>query len=247
MKRIFIIFALLILAKSFAVSQTENKNVAQNSSFEQEIIKLERERLDAYARADREAFNRIVADDFTMTHSDGGVFDKAQERDVLRPSTASRPLPALIIEDIRVRAYGDAAVITGRLVEQGERVGRVSLHFTNTYVRRQGRWQIVAGQLTRLPQERPPTTNVNVSPNVLDTYVGQYELAPNLIITITKDGNRLMSEVGGRKSELTAQSETQFSIPSANIKVTFVKDANGQVTHLIINDNGREGQAKRIR
>ncbi len=238
---------LVMLSAPFACSQTPFGRSVQGTEIEQEIIRLERERLDAYARADRAAFDRIVADDFTMTHSDGSVFDKAQERAVLRPSTAERPLPTLNIEDVRVRVYGDAAVITGRLVEQGERVGRVSLRFTNTYVRRQGRWQIVAGQLTRLPQERPPTTNVNASPNVLDTYVGQYELAPNLIITITKDGNRLMSEVGGRKSELTAQSETQFSIPSANIKVTFVKDANGQVTHLIINDNGREGQAKKIR
>jgi len=246
MKRIFIISALLIVLQSFAVGQTENKSTVQNRNAEQEIIKLERERLDAYARADREAFDRIVADGFTMTHSDGSIFDKTQERDVLRPSTASNPLPALTIEDVRVRIYGDAAVITGRLVEQGERVGRVSLRFTNTYIKRQKRWQIVAGQLTRLPQERAATT-VAVNPNVLDTYAGQYELATNLIITITKDGNRLISEVGGRKSELTPQSEIQFSIPAANIKITFVRDANGQVTHLIINDNGREGQAKKIR
>ncbi len=178
MKRIFIIFALLIVTESLAVGQTENRSVAQNSNVEQEIIRLERERLEAYARAAREAFDRIVADDFTMTHSDGSIFDKAQERGVLRPSTAARPLPTLTTEDIRVRVYGDAAVITGRLVEQGERVGRVSLRFTNTYIRRQGRWQIVAGQLTRLPQERTATT-VTVNPNLLDAYVGQYELCPS--------------------------------------------------------------------
>ncbi len=246
MKRIFIIFTLLIVIKSFAVGQTENKSAVQNSNAEQEIIKLERARLSAYARADREAFDRIVADDFTMTHSDGSIFDKAQERDVLRPSTASNPLPALTIEDVRVQIYGDAAVITGRLVEQGERVGRVSLRFTNTYIKRQKRWQIVAGQLTRLPQERTATT-VTVNPNVLDAYVGQYELAPNLIVTISRDGNRLISEFGGRKSELTAESETQFSIPSANIRVTFVKDSNSRVTHMTINENGRENQAKKIR
>lgn len=247
MKRIFIFFTLLILTKSFAAGQTENKNAANNiSSIEQEIIKLERERLDAYARADREAFDRIVADDFTMTHSDGGVFDKTQERNVLRPSTAARPLPTLAIEDVKVRVFGEAAVITGRLVEQGERIGRVSLAFTNTYIRRKKKWQIVAGQLTRLPQERA-ANNINVNPNVLDAYVGQYELTPNLIITVTKDGSRLMSEVGGRKSELTIETETQFSIPTANIKVTFVKDADGRVTHLLINENGRESRARKIR
>ncbi len=245
MKRIVIMSVMLITAVSFAIGQTETKSASQNSSAEQEIIKLERERLDAYARADREAFDRIVAEGFTMTHSDGSISDKAQERNVLRPSTASKPLPALAIEEVRVRIYGDAAVITGRLVEQGERVGRLSLRFTNTYVRRQKRWQIVAGQLTRLPQER--TATVSVNPNVLDGYVGQYEFAPNFIITITRNGNQLITEVGGRKSELTAESETQFSIPEANIRVTFVKDANNRVTHIIFNENGHEGQARKIR
>ncbi len=246
MKRISIICALLIVTQSFAIGQTNDKSVAQDSSIEKEVEKVERERLDAYARADRGAFDRIVADDFTMTHSDGSISNKAQEKDVLKPSTTSKPLPALSIEDIRVRVYGDAAVITGRLVEQGDRVGRVSLRFTNIYVRRQGRWQIVAGQLTRLP---PPSsaTSISVGPTVLDTYVGQYEIAPNIFIAITRNGNRLISEVGGRKSELAPESETQFSIPAANIRVTFVKDVNSRVTHMIVNENGRESQAKKIR
>ena len=236
---------LVMLSAPFACSQTPFGRSVQGTEIEQEIIRLERERLDAYARADRAAFDRIVADDFTMTHSDGSVFDKAQERAVLRPSTAERPLPTLNIEDVRVRVYGDAAVITGRLVEQGERVGRVSLRFTNTYMRRQGRWQIVAGQLTRLPpQERAAVT---LNPNVLDAYVGQYELAPNLIITITREGNRLMSEVGGRRSELTAESETRFVIVGANIQITFVENTQGEVSHILVRDNGREGQARRIR
>jgi len=150
MKNLFVIVTVTLLAASCAVGQTPAR---RSAVVEQEIIRLERERLDAYARADRAAFDRIVADDFTMTHSDGSTFDKTQERSVLRPSTASRPLPTLSIEDTRVRVYGSMVVTTGLLVEQGERVGRVALRFTNIYIRRQGRWQIVAGQLTRSPQQ----------------------------------------------------------------------------------------------
>lgn len=119
--------------------------------------------------------------------------------------------------------------------------------YTDVWLRRNGRWQVVAAQNTRLAQERPPAAMTNINPSAYDAYVGQYELAPNLIIAITRDGNRLMSEVGGRKSELTPQSETQFTIAAANMRVTFVRDANGQVTHMIVNDNGREGQARKIR
>ena len=106
----------------------------------------------------------------------------------------------------------------------------------------------MAAQNTRLPQgPSPATAATKTTPNAYDVYVGEYELAPNLVITIIRDGNRLMSELGGRKSQLMPQSETQFSIPAANIMVTFVKDASGQVTHMTVSDNGREGQARKVR
>ena len=56
-----------------------------------------------------------------------------------------------------------------------------------------------------------------------------------------------MSEAGGRKSELTAETETQFSMPGANIRITFVRDADNRVIQLIVNENGRESRARKIR
>lgn len=245
--KIIIALALLVAATSpFAYGQTNVRGNSRNSKVEQEIRKLEREWFESYVRGDRAAFDRIVADDAVMTYGNGKVGNKSEAiAEIKAPADSSYSLTS---DDVQVRVYGDTAIVTGRVTESGTFNGRnvnSQSRYTDVWVKRNGRWQVVAAQNTRLPQERPAaTTNTNSS--VYDAYVGQYELAPNLIITITRDGNRLMSEVGGRKSELTPQSETQFTIAAANIRVTFVRDTNGQVTHMIVNDNGREGQARKI-
>lgn len=247
MKRILVIGLFVVAASPFTFGQTNSRGVAQNTKVEQEIRKLEREWFDSYVRGDRAAFDRIVADDVVITYGNGSVGNKSQAiAEIKAPADSSYSLTS---DDIQVRVYGETAIVTGRVTEKGTFNGR-SLNsqsgYTDVWVRRNGRWQVVAAQNTRLPQERPAAVIPSVTPNIYDAYVGKYELAPGLIVTITRDGNRLFSEVGGQRSELVPQSETQFTIPAANMKVAFVRDANGQVTHMIVSDNGREGQARRI-
>jgi uncharacterized protein (TIGR02246 family) len=247
MKRILVIGLFVVAASPFTFGQTNSRGVAQNTKVEQEIRKLEREWFDSYVRGDRAAFDRIVADDVVITYGNGSVGNKSQAiAEIKAPADSSYSLTS---DDIQVRVYGETAIVTGRVTEKGTFNGR-SLNsqsrYTDLWVRRNGRWQVVAAQNTRLPQERPAAVIPSVTPNIYDAYVGKYELAPGLIVTITRDSNRLFSEVGGQRSELVPQSETQFTIPAANMKVTFVRDANGQVTHMIVSDNGREGQARRI-
>jgi len=249
MKMIFTTALLVVAASPIAYGQRDARATSGNTKVEQEIRRLEREWFESYVRGDRAAFDRIVADDAVMTYGNGKVGNKSEAiAEIKAPADASYSLTG---DDVQVRVYGDTAIVTGRVTEKGIFNGHSinsQSRYTDVWIRRNARWQVVAAQNTRLPQERPAATAAtNTNPNAYDAYVGQYELAPNLVITITRDGNRLMSELGGRKSELAPQSETQFSIPAANIKVTFVRDANGEVTHLIVNDNGREGQARKVR
>ena len=108
MKSILFI-AILATASTLSFAQTKNAERAPQNSVEQQIINLEGERLKAFAQADKIAFERLVTDDLTMTHGYGEVLNKTQEMAVMRPSTPERPLPALSIEDPKVRVYGDAA------------------------------------------------------------------------------------------------------------------------------------------
>lgn len=140
---------LLVLACSALVVLAETR-----SGNADEIISFEKARLAAFAQADKPAFDRMMSDDVTVTHSSGGVSSKADLMGVMRPSTPEQPLPALTIEEPRARFYGDAAVLIGKLVETAADGRReLVLRFTNTYAKKEGRWQMVAGQLTKLPRE----------------------------------------------------------------------------------------------
>src|SRR5438309_5254927 len=237
---------ILVVAASIGLAQTKNGEGTSANSVEQQIINLERERLKAFAQADKAAFERLVADDLTITHGYGEVLTKAQEMAVMRPSTPERPLPALSIEDPKVKSYGDVAVMTGSLVETN-RDGRreLVLRFTNTYIRQKQQWRLLAGQLTVLSRERAST---KVDPKVYDAYVGQYQNPGGPVLTVTREGDRLMVEVGGQKLELFAESENQFFIKEADVLLVFVKDEQGHVVRLINRrPNGNIIQATKIK
>ena len=69
-----------------------------------------------------------------------------------------------------------------------------------------------------------------------------------VIFTITNEAGKLMAIVPGQpKIELTPSSETEFFVPGVNAQLRFTKDNNGQVTGLVLNQNGRELQAKKIK
>jgi|GEM_PF-2541536 len=85
------------------------------------------------------------------------------------------------------------------------------------------------------------TTDVNVAAKVLETYVGQYELAPGFVVTIRKEAERLTLQATGQpRVRLTARSEVDFQVSSVSVdaRLTFVKDKDGKVTQLVLHQNG---------
>src|SRR5262245_7988066 len=103
---------------------------------------------------------------------------------------------------------------------------------------------IVFGEKYELPRER---VAIKIDPKILDAYVGQYELNPNFIFTLTREGDSLMTQATGQpKFELFPESETKFFLKVVDAQVTFVKDDKGAVTHLILHQGGDQ-KAQRIK
>lgn len=89
---------------------------------------------------------------------------------------------------------------------------------------------------------------VVIDSKVYESYVGEYELAPNFIITITLEDGKLMSAATGQsKVQLYPRSATEFFLKVVDAQVTFVKTEQGVVTQLILHQNGRNMPAKKIR
>ena len=104
---------------------------------------------------------------------------------------------------------------------------------------------IVYGEKYELPVAR---VIVKVDPKIYDAYVGEYELGPGTALAITREGDSLMAQpTGQRKIELFPSSETVFSPRVIRAEITFVRDAAGQVTHLVFSQGGRQQTAKKIK
>lgn len=93
-----------------------------------------------------------------------------------------------------------------------------------------------------------PRKEVVVDPATYDAYVGEYEIAPNFTITITKDGSKLMAQATGQpKLELFPESQTKFFVKEASIQMEFVVDGSGKATSLVVYQAGQRLPAKKIK
>jgi ketosteroid isomerase-like protein len=161
------IFILVTLALPFSVLPMSESQAGQVNEAEQDVRKLERAWLDAYEQHDARAMNTIVADDFVITFPDGSMQTKSQVVDSIKaPPNPANPSPKFYTEDVRARVYGDTVILTGRVVTEYLRNGKTvkeQYRYTDTYIKRQGRWQVVASHLSSAPQpeQRSPTVSSN--------------------------------------------------------------------------------------
>jgi CubicO group peptidase (beta-lactamase class C family) len=89
---------------------------------------------------------------------------------------------------------------------------------------------------------------VHVDPSVYDDYVGQYQVTPTFIITITRENNRLFGQGTAQpRFELFPESETKFFLKAVRAKCTFVKDSKGNVIKLIVHSADGEEVGKKIK
>jgi hypothetical protein len=96
--------------------------------------------------------------------------------------------------------------------------------------------------------EKPAPVTVTVDPAIYRAYAGEYELGPGFILTVTVEGERLMTQATGQsKVEIFPSSPTEFFLKVVDGQITFVKDASGYVTQLVLHQGGRDVPAKKIK
>ena len=94
------------------------------------------------------------------------------------------------------------------------------------------------------PKERKQIT---VDPKLFDGYVGRYQLAPNFIITITRDGDHLFEQITSQpKFEIFPEGDRDYFLKVVDAQITFATDSKGHATELILHQDGRDTHANRI-
>ncbi len=162
--RHLMLFAFLAAALPLSAGGSASPRPQEAGGAEQEVRKLERAWLDAYEQSDAKAMDAIVADDFTITFPDGSMQTKPQIMEMIkRPRNPNSPATKFYTEEVRSRAYGDTVILLGRVVTEYVRDGKAvkeASRYTDTYVKRGGRWQVVASHLSndaRTPSRPAPT------------------------------------------------------------------------------------------
>lgn len=147
MRRLFLITALLAAVVSPVLTQTAPKAAEQNA-IEQSVLQLTRDWLAAEERHDRATLQRIIADDFQGIAPMGQTVFKEE---ILPVEGAQSGGLSISTSELKARVFGDTAVVTARGVQKsGE---KRELRFTVIFVKRDNRWQMVAGHLSAVPKE----------------------------------------------------------------------------------------------
>ena len=146
------LLALLLALPVVAAPQAK----AQGATAEELTTMLRRFLVDA-AQGNVAGFESFFADDVIYTRSAGVVTNKAE---ILKNVASLRPTPesktTYSAEDVTVHEYGDTAIVAFRLLARTEHSDGKSetgnYRNTGTFLRRNGRWQVVAWQSTKMPE-----------------------------------------------------------------------------------------------
>ena len=161
MKRIVVVVALLAVSSSLDSGQTigwkmfpKSEPANKNGKAAQEILEIKRQYDEAELKNDFGWFDRMFVDDYTFILPDSSEVSKAQT--IMDLKSGDLKLDTAIGDEMRVRVYGDTAVVTGRFTGKGRYKGEAFStlqRFTSVWIKRQGRWQAITEHATEIAQK----------------------------------------------------------------------------------------------
>jgi hypothetical protein len=242
MPMLSIVFAILLCAPQAATSSSTDNAVITQA----ELVRRTQELFDSVAIGNQKPWKEYFAEDAVYFDEKGRSMDKqALVADVT-------PLPAGYSSEIKVvrpqsRISGQTAILTYDLDETETVYGqnlKARYHGADTWLFRNGRWQIVAGQMFRY-YEDPAAGKVDAAK--FGDYLGTYQLAPGVMRTVSLEANKLYSQRVGRKREvLVAEATDIFFRPGIEGRFVFRRNENGKVDALIDRRNNEDLIWKRM-
>jgi ketosteroid isomerase-like protein len=137
------------LAAAVLLAALAEAPAGAQGTVEAQLMKMEVDRAAAVVKGDVAAIEAMTSDDYMLINANGQWSDKAATMNDIK--TGRIKLTANEISDMKVRVYGDTAVVTGKSTATGTMGGRAvkgPLMFTRVYVKMKGQWKSVAFQQT---------------------------------------------------------------------------------------------------
>jgi len=233
---LFVVFVMTLASSSVQAQSASDpaSNDADNVIIER-LKRATQELLDAVAPGDVAVWRKYLAEGCLYTDEEGNVKTKEDLLGELKPLPKGY-IGSIKMGEPRVLARENVIVLSHRDREELELYGQKLVtwfHSTDTWAKSQnGDWKLVAVQVMAIPNERKP---IALSPKKLDEYVGQYQLAPEVIYTITREGDKLFGQRTGRaKEELLPMYEDAFYRKGVwRGEKVFERDSNGRIVNLL--------------
>jgi len=206
---------------------------------EQELVRRTQELYDAVAAGNQAPWKQYFADDCIFSDEKGRTMDKSK---LVADIT---PLPTgysgvIKLEHVQSRIYDDVAVLSYDANETETIFGQklsARYHITDTWLRRDGNWQIVASQAHRYYED--PAVG-NADPKKFAEFIGTYELASGQTRTVISEGNSLFVERNGKKDQLLPEASDLFFRKGTEGRILFRYDEDGKVDALIDRRNNED-------
>jgi len=115
-----------------------------------DLKRIEERLASSWKNGNCDEWSALIAPEWSVIHITGTVVTKNEALQMCRAPQAR--IDAFHVDELQVRVFENAAIVTGRtiLTVSGADAGTVRLRFTDVFIRRENRWQVVASHATRL-------------------------------------------------------------------------------------------------
>jgi len=211
-----------------------------------ELVRRTQELYDAVVPGDQSPWKKYFAEDCIFADEKGRIFDKTKLIADIRPLPAGYS-GSIKIQNAQSRIIGNAAVLSYDADETETIFGqnlKARYHVTDTWLQRDGTWQIIASQAHRYYED--PAVG-KADPKTFAKYTGTYELAPGQTRSVTAEGDKLFVERKGKKEQLLPETSEIFFRKGVEGRILLRYDATGKVDALIDRRNNEDVTWRKVK
>jgi hypothetical protein len=233
-------FSVWLMAVSSGIILSLSGWAKQPAVTQDQLVRNTQELFDAVGAGDQAPFKKYFAEDVIFADEKGRTMDKAALIKDIAPFPPGFSGTIKIVSP-QSRIVGDTAILSYDLDETETIYGQklnARYHEIDTWMHRDGKWQIIATQVHRYYEDPAPG---KADVNKFADYAGTYELAPGMTMTVSAEGDHLFSQRGTRaKEELIPEASDIFFRKGVEGRRLFHYGADGKVDALIDRRNNQD-------
>lgn len=235
-------FGVFVFAHAGPRPAAETSRITQ-----EELARRTQELFDAVAVGNQLPWKKYLADDCMYFDEKGRNMDKAAFLKDLMPLPSGYS-GSIRIAHVQSRIAGNTAILSYDMDETENIFGQeltARYHATDTWMYRNGRWQIIAGQVLRYYEDPAPG---KADPARFAEYVGTYELSPGVEMTVSAEEGQLYTQRTGRaRTLLLPEAGGIFFRKGIEGRVLFRRAPSGAVDALMDRRNNEDVVWKKIK